>query len=84
MKQAILIINIPDNAKAEDYAIDRIWKYIPEEDDEMPFPIGKTFKRFRPMPEKKETFDGRLTYDKLAEYIGYNKCIDEILGEKDD
>ena len=82
--KAILVIDIPDNAKAEDYAIDRIWKYIPEEDDEMPIPIEKTFKRFRPMPEKvfeglgiSQTYQGGVV-------DGWNTCIDEILGESDE
>ena len=84
MKQAILIINIPDNAKAEDYAIDRIWKYIPEEDDEMPFPIKKTFKRFRPMPEKIDL--EKVIYNSKAfdRALARNNLIDELLGENND
>lgn len=37
----------------------------------------------KPMPQKKDTF-GKLTFDKMAEYIGWNNCIDEITGETDD
>lgn len=34
----------------------------------------------RPLPQKKELF-GKPTLDKMAEYIGWNDCLDEITGE---
>lgn len=34
----------------------------------------------KPLPQKKELF-GKIPLDKMAEYIGWNACIDEITGE---
>ena len=76
--KAILVINIPTSL--EHLLNKDLTLHISKKGTDKY--IMTTYSTLRPMPEKKETFDGRLTYDKLAEYIGSNKCIDEILGEK--
>ena len=90
--KAILVVDIPDDyeeyGSGDWYVIGDDLRIVYEEDG-----IFWNYKyidgdiaQLKPMPEKVETpkiiqeqIDG---WHKLAgEYIGYNKCIDEILGE---
>ena len=78
--KAILVIDMPNDMTIEDCWI----TYVVCNDEDTKSFNGVCLKTLRPMPEKKEIFDGTLTYDKLAEYIGYNKCVGELLGENDE
>ena len=91
--KAIAIVELPDDAFELEAWGDGKWiitdegeiRYLEDENSWLHYKdIDVDGIELKPMPEKKETFDGRLTYDKLAEYIVYNKCIEEILGENND
>lgn len=55
MNKAILVIDIPDDRKPEEYKIDRIWEYVPDEDDDRPYSLyfrREKDMRFKPMPKE--------------------------------
>ena len=77
--KAILVIDIPDDRKPEEYTVDRIWEYVPDEDDDRPYALymgRKKVLRFKPLPERKKT----NTADGHVMFYGYgwNDCIKEI------
>lgn len=90
--KAVLVIDIPDDRKPEEYTVDRIWEYVPDEDDDRPYALymgRKKVLRFKPLPQKKvpyfdpnaSTYDEEIERSIMNEIDGYNRCIDEILGE---
>ncbi len=77
-EKAVLVINMPENIEIRQVCGVRAILY-----DGISIAIASTNGVLKPLPEKKEIFDGKLPLDKMAEYIGYNACLDEITGEKE-
>lgn len=83
--KAVLIVDIPDGINAEDidvlYRLDTMSKFrelfYPEEER---WNIGT----LKPMPQKKNTemsLNAMNDWLEHSERLGFNACIDEILGE---
>ena len=76
MNKAILVIDIPDDRKPEEYTVDRIWEYVPDEDDDRPYALymgRKKVLRFKPMPHE---LQADWYTDGYKE--GFNACLKEI------
>lgn len=77
--KAVVVFDMPDGANADDYYVKSA---LVLHKGDKPFQVDKVAVEFynfplRPLPQKKDTF-GKLTLDKMAEYIGYNKCLEEL------
>lgn len=85
--KAILIVDIPEEFEnREPYFVEGTLFYHidnnPYTNYCYAFNIGKT--KLKPLPQKKREnyilFDEEVVWEKA---VGYNKCIDEILGEQE-
>ena len=77
--KAFLVVDIPDDLMVEECDIDYQVYYSNENADSF-LVEESTAMTLKPLPEKKECDMWRgLSRD--IEALGYNKCLDEILGE---
>ena len=77
--KAILVIDIPDDVFIDDCRIEfRVIENV------MEMCVADGVKRLKPMPKRKEyqAIGNDYAVIKTVDY-GYNKCLDEILGDKE-
>lgn len=77
--KAIIVIDLPDGENPEDYE----FRYALLGHKQGEYPIGKTALDVRggnikPMPKKKDYFDGYHEEAEMLQMDGWNACIEEI------
>ena len=77
--KAILVIDIPDDLKYEDLYFDGEIRYTSEFDRGYVFLKETGRCLLKPMPEKKN-INETMIIEWVNYNLGYNKCLDEILG----
>ena len=75
--KAILVIDIPKGYEADQLAVNYLLYSVDGKVLD-----GDMGKELKPMPNKKIQ-DGRETDQIYGCYVGWNACIDEILGEEE-
>lgn len=79
--KAILVIDMPDSY-ADRYNINEmyVWDLVVQDKNGYQMFDLTTDKpnHLKPMPERKDTSNRKITYEELRERIGWNTCLEEI------
>lgn len=84
--KAVLVIDMPDEDLRDYYANIEIFKdgVLRFSSDDLAYPY-RLKQRFKPLPQKKKIKKDEYGNEIMfAEDVGYNKCLDDILGDNDD
>lgn len=82
MKQAIVIINLPDNINVEECVID-YQVYHNFQDNVYKEILDKTNVNLRPLPRRLDTQEDVSWYN-ANKIDGWNDCLDEIVGKNEE